>query len=103
MRIRLSRLFSYKTENLLEYLEEKHSTKVKNQFLKKLYEKIETLKTHPKAYPKSDKKRELRKLVISKQTTVLYKLTEDSVFIITLIDNRQNPNKIEEEIKKHFG
>lgn len=103
MRIRISRLAAYKTQQLLDYLEEQWSSASKKKFLKIMTQKFEVLKQNPKAYPQSEIRPDLRKLVISKQTSVLYKLTDDSIFIVTLFDNRQHPGKTEKEITKYFG
>ncbi len=103
MNIRLSTLAAYKTNLLLDFLEEKWSLKTKEKFIQKFTERLKALESNPEGFPKSEVRPELRKLIITKQTSILYKIAEDSIFIVTLIDNRQDPDSIEKEIKKHFG
>jgi plasmid stabilization system protein ParE len=61
------------------------------------------LKQNPQGLPQGEIRPELRRLVITRQTSVLYTIKEDIIFIVTLFDNRQNPKKIEAEIKNQFG
>lgn len=103
MRIRLSSLAAFKIQKLLDFLEEKWSLKAKNKFIQKFTDRLDVLENNPEGFPQSEVRPELRKLVITKQTTILYKMTKDTIFVVTLIDNRQDPDLIEKEIKKHFG
>jgi plasmid stabilization system protein ParE len=102
MKIRLSSLAAFKLELLVEYLEEKWSSKVKLKFLKKLESSLNAAAKNPNAFPQSQIRPELRKLVITKQATVLYLIDSDSIFVITIFDTRQDPSEIDKEIKKHF-
>ena len=77
--------------------------KDERKFIQKFTERLNALETNPEGFPQNELRSELRKLVITKQTSILYKIAEDSIFIVTLIDNRQDPDSIEKEIKKHFG
>lgn len=103
MQIRFSELSVFKLEKLVEHLQEKWSDRSANIFLKKLHEKLETVSSNPKAFPESEVSKGLRKCVITKQTTILYEIHEESVMVMNIIDTRQNPKKIENELKKHFG
>ena len=103
MKIRLSSLAAFKLELLLEYLEEKWSARIKSKFLNKLKSSLNSVTKEPNAFPKSQIRPDLRKVVITKQTTALYKVESDSIYVITFTDTRQDPDKIEKEIKKHFG
>jgi len=86
-----------------EYLREEWSNRSAQLFLDKLNGKLEAVKSNPKAFPESVLSKGLRKCVITKQTTVLYEIHDDAVVIMNIIDTRQNPKKIEDEVKKHFG
>lgn len=103
MNVRFSQLSVFKLEKLLEYLKEEWSEESKNKFLKSLTTKIESIKKNPKAFPSSILETKLRKCVVTKQTIILYEIQDDSIFILNLIDSRQDPEKIRNEIKKHFG
>lgn len=83
---------------LLEYLVENWSLKVKSDFIIKLDATIEMLKSNPESFPKSKKQKGLHKFVITKQTTLYYTFNSKEIFIITLFDTRQNPNKIKKDL-----
>jgi len=103
LNVRFSQLSVLKLEKLLDYLEEEWSEESKKKFLKNLNSKIESIKTNPEAYPSSRVESKLRKCVVTKQTIILYEIQDDSIFILNLIDTRQDPEKIRKEIIKHFG
>ncbi|WP_103665190.1 type II toxin-antitoxin system RelE/ParE family toxin [Gracilimonas amylolytica] len=103
MNVRFSRLSVLKLEKLLEYLKEEWSEETKKKFLKSLNAKVESIKKNPKAFPSSILESNLRKCVVTKHTIILYEIQGDSIFIMNLIDGRQDPEKIRDEIRKHFG
>lgn len=49
---------------------------------------------HPESSPKSNIINGLHQIVITKQTSLLYKFDENSIKIITLFDTRMNPKNI---------
>ena len=102
MKILVSELAAFKIEKLLEYLEKEWSRKARNHFHKQLNSSIDVLRQSPFAFPKSEFHPEIRKLVVSKHSTVFYKVSDDLVFIITIFDSRQDPDQMESEILKHF-
>ena len=102
MQIQFSELSVFKLEKLVEHLQEEWSDRSANIFLKKLHEKLEAVRSNPKAFPESHVSKGLRKCVITKQTSVLYEIHEEAIFVMNIIDTRQNPKKFENELKKHF-
>lgn len=103
MKVYLSPLTEKKIELLLEYLEQEWSIKSRNEFLLKLKNKIQQISRHPESCIKSKDFPHLYKCVVSKQTSFYYRIKSKEIEIITLIDNRQDPVKINKEIKKHFS
>lgn len=95
--IRLSKRAMKRLENLLVYLEEEWSTKVKHDFVRKLDKSLKQIQKLPDSYPESEKIRGLRKCVLSKQTTVFYRYSKTSIDVVTLFDNRQNPKSLKKE------
>jgi plasmid stabilization system protein ParE len=100
MKVFLSELAEKKLVNLLEFLTENWSVKVKNDFIKKLSEKIEQISNLPESCIKSSKVKGLYKCVITKQTTFYYRinLNKKEIEIITIFDTRQEPNKLYKEL-----
>lgn len=103
MKVAFSQLAAFKLEKLLHYLSEEWSTKSRDKFLRKLDASIQTLAENPEIFPTSPIDSRLRKCVISKQSSLLYEIHADSIFIVNVFDNRQDKKMIHEEIKKHFG
>ena len=94
----ISKTAERKLENLFEYLIEKWSVKVKEDFIEKLDSSIEIIKNQPGIFPESKKGKGLRKCVITKQSTLYYRYNSKRINIVTLFDTRQNPNKLTKEI-----
>ena len=103
MKVFLSPLAEKKTQLLLNYLEQEWSIKVRDEFLSKLKKKINQISRQPRSCIKSKDFHNLYKCIVSKQTSFFYRIKSNEIEIITLIDNRQEPDKIKNEIKKHFG
>jgi len=97
-RVIFSRTAERRLENLLEYLVENWSDKVKNDFLNKLDQAISIIKVHPESFPASQKEIGLRKCVVTKQTTVYFLFDKKEVKILTLFDSRQDPVKLRNEL-----
>jgi plasmid stabilization system protein ParE len=98
-RIILSKRASRRLEKLLEYLESEWSLKVKKEFIKKLDKSFIQIKKYPDSSPRSEIVKGLHKLVITKQTTIYYRYDSKSISIVTIFDNRMNPNKLKREVK----
>ena len=95
----LSKRASKKLAKLLDYLEAEWSIKTRNDFLRKFQKSITQIQKHPKSCPETNSVKDLRMLVITKQTSLFYKFDTKSIKIITIFDNRMNPKNIKKEIK----
>ncbi len=94
----LSPLAEKKLVILLDYLEEKWSIRVRNNFLEKFKSKTELVSMQPKSCPESQNFSNLYKCTVTKQVSFYYRIYSDEIEIITIFDNRQNPNKLQKEI-----
>jgi plasmid stabilization system protein ParE len=103
MKVHFSNLAAFKLQRLVDYLLEEWGEQSKRKFLKQLDIKIKVIETAPRAFPASRLDPKLRKCVVTKQTTILYEVHDQYVFILNLIDTRQDPMSIWKEIKKNFG
>lgn len=74
------------------------SLKVKNDFIKKLDKGIERIKNHPEGFPESEKEKGLRRCVITKQTTLYYRFDSENIYVITVFDTRQHPDKLQKDL-----
>jgi plasmid stabilization system protein ParE len=80
-------------EKIITYLEANWTEKEIRKFVKKLEKQITVIKSQPHSFPKSQFI-EARKSVLSEQTTIFYKVYADAIYIVTMFDNRQNPENL---------
>ena len=95
--IKLSKRASKKLEKLLEYLELEWSSKVKSDFIKKLNKSLKHIQKYPNSCKQTDHVKGLHMLIITKQTSVFYRLDSKQITIVTLFDNRMNPRILRTE------
>lgn len=81
-------------ESILRYLEQEWSEKEISNFKAMLNKRLGLIQKYPELFPSSEKVPHLRKAVLSKQTSVMYRISDDKIFIVHLFDNRQDPNKL---------
>ena len=79
--------------NLLDNLQLKWGEKTIQKFNDRLESILELIAERPEMYPSSGKKKQVRRCVLSKQTSLYYRIKKDKIELITLFDNRQNPTK----------
>ena len=84
-------------KSIIAYLESRWSKKEISKFAGLLDKNVNLIKDNPLLFPKSNLRREYRKAVISKQVSLYYMIDNQTVTIITLWDNRQNPRKLKRE------
>jgi plasmid stabilization system protein ParE len=101
MKVFLSELAENKLLKLSDFLLENWNLKVRNDFIKKLTSKIDQISDQPESCPQSSECKGLFKCVVTKQTTFYYRINLDrkEIEIITVFDTRQNPDKLEKDIK----
>lgn len=92
--IKLSKRAAKKLDDLLVFLEKEWSVKAKHDFIHKLTKLLKQIKQLPDSFPESEKIKGLRKCVVKKQTTIFYKYTDKSIYIVTFFDNRQDPKRL---------
>lgn len=102
MNVFLSELAERKLLKLSEYLLENWDLKTRDKFISILTEKLQQISTQPESCPKSSDFKNLYKCVVTKQTTLYYRVnyTKKEIEIITVFDTRQNPEKLKKEFTK---
>ena len=81
-------------EDILDDIKFKWSDKEVNNFKRKLNHLLDLIIQNPYIFPASTIKKSLRKAVLSKQTTIFYKVNENVVYITYLHINKKDINKI---------
>lgn len=94
----MSKTAERKLDKLFEYLVTKWSVKVKAAFVEKLNTSIEIIKIQPEIFPESKKAKGLRMCVITRQTTLFYRYNSEQIYIVTIFDTRQNPDRLNKDL-----
>jgi plasmid stabilization system protein ParE len=81
-------------QNIINYLREKWTQKEIRNFVRRLDKRLELISSNPRLFPKTNKRRNIRRSVLTKHTVIYYESTENSVTIVTLFDPRQHPKKL---------
>lgn len=102
MKVFLSPLAEKKALLLLEYLEDEWSKKVRDEFLSKLLDSFSLISNYPKSCVASKSFPNIYKCVVTKQCSFFYRIKSNEIEVITLFDNRQNPDTIQKELKNYF-
>lgn len=103
MKVQFSSLSAFKLEKLITYLKEEWTEKIAADFLNTFDSSIEQLQKFPTSGTTLQQDRSIRKLVVNKQTSVFYKIKRNTIYILNIVDNRQNPELVHQDILKHFG
>lgn len=90
MKVYLSIEAAEQLQRLVEYLETSWSFKVRDNFILKLDRSINIIAKTPFIFPASEKFPGLRKCVITSQTVIFYRVRENEIEIIALMDARQH-------------
>lgn len=81
-------------QRTINYLEQRWTQKEIRNFTRLLDKHLNIIKENPKIFPQSNKSIDIRRTVLSKQTTIYYKVEDSTIYLLTLFDNRQDPNKL---------
>lgn len=101
MKVFLSPLAEYKLTKLL-YLEEEWGKPSKEKFLQKLEQKSSQISRNPQSNPQTEEFDDVYWCVVTPQSSYYNQVLNKEIEIITITDNRQNPDKIIKEIKSYF-
>lgn len=77
-------------DSIILLIEDKWGTKQAGVFIKRVKKILEMIAVHPDMY-KASFTTDVRQAVISKQTSVFYKVEERSIIVLYFWDNRQDP------------
>ncbi len=80
-------------QQILDYLTQNWSEKDTDNFLNKLFLRIDILSKSPLIGKKSDKLSSVRRIVITKHNSLFYTVEGDSIIIQDIFDTRQDPSK----------
>lgn len=81
-----------KLESIINYLDTNWSPLIRRKFVNILEKKIEQIKLQPLSGRKSDIKKDLRKVLLTKHCYLIYRFSSKEIEIINFKDTRQKPN-----------
>jgi len=81
-------------EQILEYVSTKFGIEIAMKVDQYFEEVIEQVSLNPYMFPLSDKKKDVRRCVISEQTTLYYRFTKEYIELISFRGNRMNPESL---------
>jgi plasmid stabilization system protein ParE len=94
MKVTISARAEENLRHIYKYIEYKFSLSACDKFKKKLIKAASIISDNPEIFPASEINPSVRRCVVSKQTTLYYKIEPDEIQIITIHDTRQNPAKL---------
>ncbi len=80
-------------DTIIFYLEMKWSKAVAKKFLRRFYEKIDTIAANPTLARKSSRYLFIRKILITKHNMLYFEVFKDHIELLQIFDTRQNPVK----------
>lgn len=99
----LSPLAEHRIEGILAFLRAEWGEPARDRFIAKLRSSLELIGRYPGGAPSSSAMPGVRRLVVTKQTAIYYRVAQDAVEVITVIDTRQDPEAIKRELRELFG
>lgn len=82
-----------KIKKVYAYLFENWSEKVADEFYNNFERTVKTISLHPEIGQRSSKQPYIRRKLITKHNCLYYRIKNDSVIIINVLDTRRNPDK----------
>lgn len=80
-------------DDIIEYLATHWGEKLAKRFAKDVYGFLELLQEFPEIGSIENEEKNIRGFTIVKQVNIFYRIHNDSIIILGLFDNRQNPVK----------
>ncbi len=78
---------------VIKYLEQNWTEREIKKFMKKLNKHISIIQNQPDSFPKTNNFN-VRRSVVTKQITLYYSISQDTLTIVSVFDNRQDPKKL---------
>lgn len=83
----------FNLKEIINYLENRWTQREIKKFSQLLDRQLKLIEDNPYLFAESQNSNGLRKSVLSKQTTIYYRIQDNEIQIMTLFDNRQDPKK----------
>jgi plasmid stabilization system protein ParE len=96
LKILWSKESKFQFDRIVLYLRKEWTEKEVNKFIVKIREFEQIVVKFPEIYAESNRKADLRRAVLSKHNSVIYKIDWEKslIRVYTIFDNRQHPDKL---------
>lgn len=81
-------------QQIIDYLKESWTEKEIKSFVKRLDKRLNLILINPRLFPKTTKRRNIRRSVLTKHITIYYTAFGKSIKVVALFDSRQDPQKL---------
>ncbi len=81
-------------QHIIDHLTENWTPKEIQNFARRLDKRLDLIIINPGLFPKTSKRKNVRRSVLTKQTVIYYETKENLINIVALFDPRQNPKKL---------
>lgn len=81
-------------KNIIDYLTKNWTQREIQNFARRLDKRLDLISINPNLFPRTTKRKNVRKSVLTKHTVIYYKTESNVVTIVTLFDPRQNPRRL---------
>jgi plasmid stabilization system protein ParE len=81
-------------KNIIDYLTENWTQSEIQNFARRLDKRLDLISVNPNLFPRTTKRKNVRKSVLTKHTVIYYETKFNIVAIVTLFDPRQNPKRL---------
>ncbi len=78
---------------IIGYIENRFSENDVKKFVKILDDYLETIQKNPKIFPVSHQSNTIRKASVAKLTSIFYLIDGEKIYLISITDNRKNPER----------
>jgi plasmid stabilization system protein ParE len=81
-------------DGIIDYLQNKWTDREIKRFFLKLEKQLDLISKNPHAFPVVHFAQNVRRCVLTEQTTIYYEVKQNTIVIISLFDNRMNPKSL---------
>lgn len=81
-------------KNIIDYLTENWTQREIQNFVRRLDKRLDLISNNPNVFPRTTRRKNVRKSVLTKHTVIYYETKSNMVTIVTLFDSRQNPKRL---------
>lgn len=93
MVVRYSLRARHEEIELLEYVVSEFGQQKAKEIYNRIEKSLELISEAPEMYRESNRRKGLRKCTFSKQTSIYYRIKEESIEIVSFRPNRKDPKK----------